>query len=100
MHQVEIIEKTDPRDARDDMQEREERPEIAASQVRDVIEKENQERYTSAQRQRAVGFLEDLGNLFEEFGNGCVDVGHDKLLPRETTVAPRRRRESKIGTRQ
>ncbi len=76
------------------MQEREERPEIAVSQVRDVIEKEKQERQTGAQRQRVVWFFEDPGEFFEDVGNGCVDVGHDKLLPRETTVAPRRRRES------
>ena len=83
------------------MQKREERPEIAPSQIRDVIEKEKQERETGAQRQRAVGLFEDCGKFFEEVGNGFVDVGHDKLLnPRETTVAPRRRRESKTAPRQ
>src|SRR5579884_2681945 len=92
------------------MQESKEWADVAAPKLGVMIENEDDEGEARAKRHRAINFFNDLGELFaiktlDEFsgalgdiGNGFVDVGHDKLLPK--IRRGKRRCESKPGARQ
>ena len=81
------------------MQEGKERTEIAASQIRQMIEKQKQEHEAGAEPQRAVGFFKNCRKFFEDVRSGFVDLNHCKLLnPSETGSPPRWWRGPETGS--
>ena len=70
LHQVEIIKQPDPGDAGDHMQECEERPEIAPSQICRMVKEEKQKHEAGAESQRAVGFFKNGREFFEDVRSG------------------------------